>query len=427
MSGVAGPAQEATTSAGPPPPEPLIRNRDFSLLWSGQAVSSLGTQMSVVAYPLLILAATGSAAKAGLVSGATLIGTLIMLLPAGVVADRYPRRRIMLTTSAVEAVAVATVAVAIFSGHIILPQLAAVGLIQGVAEAFYLGASRAAVRRVVPSSQLPAAMARIQAREQGASMAGPPLGGTLFSLARYLPFGCDAISFAAVTLAAALVRKPLGPGRAEMPRREPWRRSVGNGVRFVFAEPCLRTAAIWGAMVNAVAAGMLIMVIVLARHRGATPVEIGGLLAINAGCGLAGSILAPRLIAKLPGRAMALVTSWLLPICAVVIANAPWVWLIGLMGAITTFTIMPVNVILIVRATRMTPDHMQAQVFSASQLLKTSLMWAGPPTFGVLTDSLGSPSAILIAAGLYAAIAVWLQFNPEMRRLDEPPVPATAA
>ncbi len=420
-------AATSTAAPTPPPETPLFRNRDFSLLWSGQAVSSLGTQMSVVAYPLLILAATGSAAKAGLVSGATLIGTLVMLLPAGVVADRVPRRRILLTTSAVEAVAVATVAITIFSGHVILPQLIAVGLIQGLAEAFYLGASRAAVRRVVPSGQLPAAMARVQAREQAAALAGPPLGGTLFSLARYLPFGCDAISFAAVTLAAALMRKPLGPDPAERPAREPWRRSVGNGVRFVFAEPCLRTAAIWGAMVNAVAAGMLITVIVLARDRGATPAEIGALLSINAACGLAGSILAPRLIAKLPGRAMALVTSWLLPICAVGIANAPWVWLIGLMGAITTFTIMPVNVILIVRATRMTPDHMQAQVFSASQLLKTSLMWAGPPVFGVLTDSFGSPSAILIAAGLYAAIAVWLQFNPEMRRLDDPPVPATVS
>jgi hypothetical protein len=116
---------------------------------------------------------------------------------------------------------------------------------------------------------------------------------------------------------------------------------------------------------------------------------------------------------------MALITSWLLPTCAVVIANAPWVWLIGVMGAITTFTIMPVNVIMIAKATQITPDDMQAQAGNASTLLKWSLMWAGPPVFGVLADALGTPSAVLIAAAIYAAAAIWLQFSKGLRGLDD--------
>lgn len=397
----------------------LRHNRDFTLLWAGTALSSLGTQMSLVAYPLLILAATGSAAKAGLVSGATLIGTLLMLLPAGVMADRFPRKRIMITTSLVELTAVGTAAAAVFTGHVYLAHLAAVGLVQGVAEAFYLGASRGAVRRIVSSVQLPAAMARIQARDQAAAMTGPPLGGALFSLARFLPFAADSASFAAITLAAALLRGPLDP---EPPptAREPLRRSVGKGMRFVLGEPLLRTVALWGAAINGVAAGMLLMVIVLARHRGATPAEIGLLLSINAGCGLAGSILAPRLIRLLPGRTLVLLTSWLLPSCAVVIANAPWVWLIGVMGAVTTFTIMPVNVIMTARSAHITPDNMQAQASNAAQLLKWSLMWAGPPVFGALADALGTPAAVLLAAASYAAMALWLQVNTGLRALDDP-------
>jgi MFS family permease len=348
-----------------------------------------------------------------------LIGTLFMLLPAGVVADRYPRKRIMITTSLVELVAVGTVAIAVLAGHVWLPHLAAVGFAQGVAEAFYLGANRGAIRRIVPSSQLPVAMARTQARDQGASLAGPPLGGPLFSVARFLPFAVDSVSFAGITVAAALLRKPLDPARAEGTVHEPLRRSVGKGLRFVLGQPFLRTVALWGAMINGVAAGMLLMVIVLARHRGATPAEIGLLLSINAGCGLAGSLAAPRIIRLLPGRTMALITSWLLPACAVVIANAPWVWLIGVMGAVTTFPIMPVNVIMIARAAHITPDDMQAQASNASQLLKWSLMWAGPPVFGVLADVLGTPSAVLIAAALYAAAALWLQFSRGLRGLND--------
>jgi MFS family permease len=418
----APPADTVTETAAAPGAAaevPLGRNRDFTLLWTGTAVSSLGTQVSIIAYPLLVLSATGSAAKAGLVSGATLIGTLLMLLPAGVVADRYPRKRIMITTSLVEMIAVGTVAVAVLTGHILLPHLASVGFVQGVAEAFYLGANRGSIRRIVPSGQLAKAMARTQARDQGASLAGPPLGGALFSLARFLPFAIDAVSFAGITVAAALLRKPLDPVRVEGAVREPLRRSVGRGLRFVFGEPFLRTVALWGAVINGVAAGMLLMVIVLARHRGATPAEIGLLLAINAGCGLAGSILAPRLIGLLPGRTMALITSWLLPTCAVVIANAPWVWLIGVMGALTTFTIMPVNVIMIAKSAQITPDDMQAQAGNASTLLKWSLMWAGPPVFGVLADGLGTPSAVLIAAAIYAAAALWLQFSKGLHGLND--------
>jgi MFS family permease len=414
----------AAPGPGPAPAVPLSRNRDFSLLWSGQAVSSLGTQMSLVAYTLLVLAVTGSAAKAGLVSGATLIGMLLMLLPAGVVADRHSRKRIMIITSLTELAAVATVAAAVLTGHVLLSHLAAVGLVQGVAEAFYVGANRGAVRRIVPTGQLPQAMARIQARDQGASMAGPPLGGALFSVARFLPFAADSASFAAITVAAALLRKPLDPP-GPRPPAEPLRHSVGKGMRFVLGEPFLRTVALWGALVNFVAAGMLLMVIVLARRRGATPAEIGLLLALNAGCGLAGSILAPRLIRLLPGRAMALATSWLLPSCAVVIANAPWVWLIGVMGAVTTFTIMPVNVIMTSRTVRIVPEHMQAQAGNASQLLKWSLMWAGPPVFGALSDGLGAPSAVLIAAGLYAGTALWLQFSKELHDLGDHSVAST--
>ena len=90
-------------------PAPLRRNRDFTLLWTGQALSALGTQMSAIAYPLLVLEISGSATGAGLVGSATLIGTLLALLPGGVVADHHPRKRIMVVTSLIQLAAGASV------------------------------------------------------------------------------------------------------------------------------------------------------------------------------------------------------------------------------------------------------------------------------------------------------------------------------
>ena len=81
---------------------PLRRNRDFMLLQSGQLLSTFGSSISNLAYPLLVLAVTGSAAKAGYVGAAHFTPLLLFNLPAGVAADRFDRRRLMIMADVVE-------------------------------------------------------------------------------------------------------------------------------------------------------------------------------------------------------------------------------------------------------------------------------------------------------------------------------------
>jgi MFS family permease len=381
-------------------------------------MSDLGTQVSAIAYPLLILAVTHSAAQAGVVGSATIAGTLLMLLPAGVVADRYRRKRIMVISSLVQLVAGATVVPAVLTHHVYLAHLAAVGFAQGAAFAFYVGASRGAVRRIVAPEQLPDAMARTQIRDRTAMLLGPPAGGTLFGIAQYLPFAVDSVSFGAIAAAAALLRKPLDPEDGPAAAREPLRRRVSHGMRYVFASQYLRMVVIWAAAVNAVIAGVRLTTIVLAQHRGATSAEIGLMFSISAACGLAGALLSLRLIKLAGEHGLTLATSWIFPICAVGIAYAPSIWLIAVLAGVTGLAIMPMNVALLSHATRITPDNLQAQTGNAMQLCWTSLSWATPAIFGALTDRLGARTTILIAAGLYLVVAVWLQRNPGVRLLD---------
>lgn len=399
---------------------PLRRNRDFNLLWTGQAASALGSQMSEVAYPLLVLAFTGSAAKAGIVASAMLAGTLLLLLPAGVVADRYPRKRIMVIASLAQMIVVATVVPAVLTRHVFLIHLAAVGLIQGAAFAFYQGASRGATRRIVTSRQLPHAMARTAARDKAATLLGPPAGGALFGVARFLPFACDSVSFAAIALAAALLRKPLDPERTGPERRQPLLRSVTRGLRYSLSQPFLRMLVIWAAVINSVVIGVRLTVIVLARNHGATPVEVGALFSISAVGGLVGAMVAVRLTRLAGGRSLALIASWSFPASAIGMALAPWLWLIAAMAAVIGFAIMPVNVLLLSRAAQLTPDDLQAQTGNAMELCYTSLSSFTPALFGALTDKLGAYAVILIAAGIYAVVAVWLHVNKELYQLNDP-------
>jgi len=98
---------------------PLRRNRDFLLLQSGLLLSSSGSQMTAIAYPLLVLALTGSAAKAGAVAFVRLLGMAVASLPAGIAADRWSRRRLMIGAHAVRAVAIGGLGALIIADEIV--------------------------------------------------------------------------------------------------------------------------------------------------------------------------------------------------------------------------------------------------------------------------------------------------------------------
>jgi len=114
-----------------PEPGSLRRNRDFQLLWVGQAVSALGARASTIAYPLLVLALTGSPADAGLVGFAATIPYLAIQLPAGVLVDRIDRRRAMIACDAGRMLALAGVAAAVVAGHASIALIASAALVEG--------------------------------------------------------------------------------------------------------------------------------------------------------------------------------------------------------------------------------------------------------------------------------------------------------
>jgi MFS family permease len=405
---------------------PLHRNRDFTLMWTGQAVSAIGNEVSAIGYPLLALAVTGSAARAGLVGSAELVTMIALLLPAGATADRRPRKKIMMLSALLQALALASVAVAAATGHVTLPHLAAAGALEGAGSAYYLGANRGALRRVVPAPQLAAALSRSQARDQAASVLGPPLGGLLFSAARFLPFAVDAFSFGVIAVTSSLVRRPVDPEPAagQGAPEGMWHRLTA-GLRYVAGQRYLRTVAAWAALVNFTATGMMLSVIVLARSRGAGASAIGTISAVFSVGGLLGALLAPVLIRRVSGRTLVLLASWLLVPCPVAMFLAPTPVLIGVGGALSVCAIAPVNVILLSRAAELTPHHMQGRSGNAMLLLGFCLKWSAPMAFGLLADGLGPGTTVLVGACLYGATAMWLQGRRVLRQLEAPvPHPA---
>ena len=97
----------------------LRRNGEFVLLWGGiQALSGLGSQISQIAFPLLVLAVTGSPAKAGIVGFAQQLPIALLALPAGALADHLNRKRLMIACDAIRAVALLSIPIALATGSL---------------------------------------------------------------------------------------------------------------------------------------------------------------------------------------------------------------------------------------------------------------------------------------------------------------------
>jgi MFS family permease len=287
---------------------PLWRNRDFLLLWTGQVVSTLGTRISGLAYPLVVLALTGSAAQAGLVAAAQAAPFLVWFLPAGALVDHWPRKRVMLAADAGRAVALASVAVAVVLGRITVGHLVVVAFVEGTLYVFFLLAETAALPHVVPRPQLPAAVAQNQARDQGADLVGQPLGGVLLGLGHAVPFAVDAVSYLVGAALVAPIRGDLEEERA--PERGRLLAEIAEGVAWLWHQHLLRALVAIASAGNLAFSALGLAVIVRATDLGASPAAVGLLLGLFGAGAIAGALVAPAVQRAVPPNAVLLGALW---------------------------------------------------------------------------------------------------------------------
>lgn len=408
----------------------LSRNRDFTVLWIGDTVSELGSALSMFVFPLIAYALSGSALTAAVVEAAYLGGLCATLLPAGVLADRVDRRRIMLVSSATGCVAYTSLALAGATGRLTLPHLVVVALVTGVAAGAFNPAQTSAIRSVVTTEDLPTALSQNQARQHVASLLGGPLGGTLYAVTRWLPFAVDAVSFAIACLTVSRVRTDLS---APHRRHEPLRRQLTEGFGFMWARPFFRTLLAWSSMTNLVV-DALFFVVVLRMVQAEVPAAQIGLVSTAAGVGgLLGAALAPTLIHRLPTGRLAVLVGWAccVPLVPLAFSASPWT------ACASTFFLLLLNPVgnAGISSYRMavTPDHLQGRVGSTSQFVSMSVMPLAPLLGGWLLEHQGGTVAIGALVVASALLAVLLTSSRSIRSVPRPsewvlePVPAPVA
>lgn len=397
---------------------PLWRNRDFLLLWTGQVVSTIGSRISGIAYPLLVLALTGSAAQAGLVSAAQTAPFLIWFLPAGALVDRWPRKRILLVADAGRAIALASVAVAVLLDRLTIGHLVVVAFTEGTLYVFFLLAETAALPFVVSPSQLPAAVAQNQARDQGAGLVGQPLGGFLFALGHAVPFALDAVSYLVGVVMTAPLRRPLQEERP--PERRHLAAEIWEGLRWLWGQHLLRALVAIASVGNLAFSALSLTIIVRARELGASTTSIGTVLGLFGVGAIAGAVAAPPVQRLVPSNVILLGALWWWVAQMVALALAPSVFVLGavytvggLMGPIFQTANAAYRYAL-------TPDRLQGRVYGVSRMIGWCTVPLGALLGGISLQSLGAVPTFAALAACLAVVAVASTASRQIRQASRP-------
>ncbi|WP_433064342.1 MFS transporter [Dactylosporangium sp. CS-033363] len=381
-----------------------MRNRNFALLWIGQATSAVGSAVTSVALPLVAVSTLHAGpAPVALLTAATWVPWLLIGLPAGVWVDRWPRRRTLLIADLASAAVLVAVPIAAWTGILTMPLLLAAALLAGVAGVFTSVAFNAFLPHLVGPEHLMESNARLQTTASIALVAGPGLGGLLAQAAGpvsgvLLDAGTFLVS-AACLLALRAGPEPRSGHRATF--------KIADGIRFIMRGRLLKTMLVVAAVTNFAMLGLTALrVIFLVRAEGVAPGTAG--LAIGAGSlgAIAGAAVAAQAARRFGSARTYLVAS---------LAAAPFVLLLPLGGPgwrLAPFVAGSVvalggatmaNVMTMTFRGTFVPGHLLGRVTAASRIFVFGTVPLGAATAGLLASAIGVRTAMWVLAALYVA------------------------
>jgi predicted MFS family arabinose efflux permease len=404
-------------------PEPLVprrqpsgslrRNRNFLLLFGGQLVSAIGSQVSQLAFPLLILAVTGSPAQAGFLGAMRGLAYVLFGLPAGAYVDRWDRKKVMILSDTGRALALGSIPVALAVGRLTLAQLYVVTFVEGMLFIFFGLAETSCLARIVRKEQLPAAVSLNEGTYSVSGLLGPSVGGALYGIGRALPFITDAVSYAVSALSVVFIKMEFQEERTEPQRHIA--EEIKEGLRWLWRQPVIRFLCTVNGGVNLLYGGWTLLLIRLAQRHGASSFAIGLVFATGGIGTLLGTALAAPVQKRFTVGTIMVWIAWLFVITWVPYAWAPNIVWLGIVNAVG-FLFVPIYVtthfsyrlVLI-------PDALQGRVNSAFRLVTFGAQMLGFALMGVLLQRFGPIATVYIGAVPATLLAIMTMVNPQVR------------
>ena len=396
---------------------PLWRNRDYLLLLSGQAVSSVGSQVSLVAFPLLVLMLTNSPAEAGLITSLRALPFAFFCLPAGALVDRWNRKKVMLLSDVGRAIALGSIPVALAFGQLTFLQLALVSLIEGTLFVFFNLAETAAIPHVVAKEQLPDAMSQDQVTYSLSGVVGPALGPILYGFNSILPFLADAVSYAASVVSLLFIRTQFQEERtvvAQAQQKNMWK-EIGEGITWLWQHPLIRFIAILSFGITTPCMGYVLVLLVLAQHMHASNAVIGLIFASGGIGSVIGALLVGPLQKRFSFGQVIITTTWIWALTWLFYAIAPNPLLLGIANTIS-FIVVPIyTVTQYTYRISLIPDRLQGRVNSVFRLIAFGGQPLGIAVTGILLQTIGPIYAVIILFIPQGILMIAVTLNKHVR------------
>jgi MFS family permease len=389
-----------------------LSHRDFAMLWTGQTISLVGDGIFAVAQAWQALQLPNGTRTLGAVLLARSVGRVAFLLLAGVLADRYPKRLLMLVGDSVQMVSVAALAYVAATGDLQAWQLTVVAGISGAGSAVFLASASAIVPELVDEEHFQSANSLRSTSIVMSDLAGSAIGGVIVAaIGTGAAFAVNAATFLASVVALAFVRPT---GRAAPEGSANVLAQVREGLGYVVRTPWIWvTLVVVGTVGNCLAWGPLPVLIPLLveRELDGGPEVLGFVFAGYGVGGLAGTIFAgtkrmafANVVPAYLGWGLATVAIGALALAASALAAAALLAIVGFTGQIAEVTWATL-------LQKFVPPQLLGRVTSTDWLVSLSLQPLGVALAVPVATAIGVPGAFAWGAtittiGMAAAVAI---------------------
>ncbi|MFF8290842.1 MFS transporter [Streptomyces sp. NPDC016309] len=394
----------------------LFRDRDFSLLLSGQLISAIGNQAQSMALPLLVLALTGSATQAGFVLGLSTLSYLVFGLIAGALVDRWDRKATMIWCELGQTVLTAGVAVALWLDRLTVPQLYATAVLAGILTTLFQVANTAALPNVVDPRQLSAALGYSQSAASAVSVFGAPLAGALYAAGRTVPFAVNAVSFAMSAASLRLMRARFQMDREDARTTARLTTEIREGLGWLWHQPVIRFLTLVSAADKVRYGAGYLLIITLAQQVGASSVWIGVIFSGGAVGAMVGALVSDRVTRRFPLGRIAVVMLWLEALMFPLYALVPNPLLLAAVAAAESLVAPVYAVAMTTHQLAITPDELRGRATSAISTLTTGALSIGTLAGGALITTLGAKPLVWLCGGWLLTLALLITANRSVRQ-----------
>jgi predicted MFS family arabinose efflux permease len=394
----------------------VLRERDFRLLWLGGTISAVGDGLAPIAVFFAVLHLTDSVSSLGTVAAAGWIPRVAFVLLGGAIADRLPRRRVMVASDLLQCAAQATLAALLISGAVAFWHIVALQLVRSTASAFFAPAAIGLTPQLVPPERLQPANAVFGLSASVVSVAAPGVSGALVAAAGPgSAIAVDAGTFLASASFLLALRPRLPVAR---PAAEPLVAGLAAGWREFRSRTWLWTIVVQFAVFHMlVYAPIVVLTPLIAKQSLGGAGALGIVQTAGAAGGVAGGLVALRIRPRRPLLFGTLITFGVIPALALWALRAP----VAAIAVATIFNGMTATVFLALWETtlqREIPPHVLSRVAAWDALGSFAFIPVGLFLVGPISHVIGVSGTLWLGAAYTAASILVVAAVPDVRRVE---------